>query len=95
VRTERRLGGPSPEGIRDALLIARAELLAVRHGLVQDDADPEPDDAGIMQPIAERERVLTAMIDRQLKEIEAALHRLDRGRYGRAHMTAETHAAPR
>jgi DnaK suppressor protein len=70
------------EPVRRALLDARARLLDVRHGIRRTNPDPTPDDGGIVLPISDRGRVLTAMIDEHLMQIEAALARLDSGTYG-------------
>lgn len=72
----------SSDAVRGTLLEARARLLDVRHGILTANPDPAPDDEGIVLPISDRSRALTAMIDEHLRQIEAALARLDSGAYG-------------
>lgn len=72
----------SVESVRETLLDARARLLTVKLGILEANDDPAPDDEGIILPISERARSLTAMIDEHLHEIAEALDRVRSGMYG-------------
>jgi RNA polymerase-binding transcription factor DksA len=80
----------NPSLTREKLLEMRAEVLQRRDRTVIAGRDMELDPDGIASPFYGRDQILTGMFGEELRDIDAALTRLESDAYGRCTRCAQT-----